>query len=557
MLIENQALFNRRLDIREKLKINPDILDKLICKKCNIRALVVTDSFLYFNDENFGLSDFISILETTTHPSAKLIVSKAHREDPGTERLNGADKNFKFTSNSLANIDVVFMFAAGRGSPSPLLSAAELKALATFMDQGGGVFATGDHDSLGRAMCGDLMRVRSMRKWFWPGSGPFGEPAAPDGTSAERHDTNRPGHNSSFSFDDQSDDIPQQINPIYEAVKFSGFGVIKEPHPILCGTNGVIKHIPDHPHEGECIVPWELDRNFNYNGSSFEEYPLDSNGQRPLPKIIATASMLPGAEVPGSGKPPISGGIFGVMSSYDGHLADVGRVHCDATWHHFININLTGTDNVSNANPKSMGFLASESGEAYFEEIKNYFRNIATWLAPKTKQNCMRNRWLWNLVRQPAFQENFGHKLIENNKLSIKEAALIGQQIVAFPALNLSRCQIRRWELELIIPELRKPLPDLACLLDPCIPNPDPVGPDPLPFIDPDIFVKSAVGNLAFEMLKESNKLDIKNALQAPGSEQMEVLAKNASKETLKLIGNELEDASKKISIMTPLLKRL
>lgn len=553
MLNENIDLFNGRLNIRDKLKINPDILDKLICKKCKVRALVVTDSFLYFNGEDFGLSDFISILETTTHPSAKLIVSKAHRGDPGIERLNGADKDFKFTSNSLANIDVIFMFAAGRNSP--LLSATELKALATFMNQGGGVFATGDHDWLGRAMCGDLMRVRSMRKWFYPGTGPFGEPAAPGGSNADRHDTNRPGHNSSFSFDDQSDDIPQEISPIYSVVKFSGLGVIKEPHPILCGTNGVIKHIPDHPHEGECLVPWELDRTFNYDGANFEEYPLDASGQRPLPKVIATASMLPGAEVPESGKPPISGGVFGVMSAYDGHLADVGRVHCDATWHHFININLTGTDSVSNANPKSMGFLASESGEAYFEEIKNYFRNIATWLAPKTKQNCMRNRWLWNIVRQPAFQESFSHKLLENKKLSVIEAARIGQQIIAFPSLNLSKCQIRRWELDLIIPELREPIPDLACLLDPCIPSPNPVGPDPLPFIDPDIFLKSGIGNLAFEMLKESNKLDVEDALQAPDRKQMETMVKSVSKETLKLIGNELEVASKEISKITPMLK--
>ncbi len=552
MLNENVELFRGRFDLREELKINPEIVDSLICKKCNIRVLVVTDSFLFFNDEDFGLSNFISILETTSHPSANLIVSKAHRGDPGTLRLNGADKDFTFTTNSLTNIDVVFMFAAGRSSP--LLEAVELKALAKFMDAGGGVFATGDHDWLGRAMCGDLMRIRSMRKWFWPNAGPFGEPPAPDGGTVDRHDTNRPGHDPLFSFDDQSDDIPQEINPIYETVSRSRLFTIKEPHPILCGTDGVLKYLPDHPHEGECIVPWELDRTFNYAGSNFEEYPLASNGERPLPKVIATATMLPGAAT--STKPPISGGTFGVMSSYDGHLANVGRVHCDATWHHFININLTGVNGLPESNPKSMGFLASESGEAYFELIKNYFRNIPIWLASKSKQSCMRNRWLWNVVRRPAIQEEFGFMLLDKKKLSMIDAMKIGRQINTFASPNLSRCQVRRWGLDLVIPELEAKLPDIACLLDPCIPRPKPE-PDPLPFIDPDIFIESALGNLAFEMMIESNNLEIKNSLQAPDSKMMDKMAKAISKKTLKLIGNELTEASKQISKMTPKLKSL
>ena len=34
---------------------------------------------------------------------------------------------------------------------------------------------------------------------------------------------------------------------------------------------------------------------------------------------------------------------FGVgQATYDGHRADVGRVVCDSTWHHFVNVNLTG-----------------------------------------------------------------------------------------------------------------------------------------------------------------------------------------------------------------------
>lgn len=33
---------------------------------------------------------------------------------------------------------------------------------------------------------------------------------------------------------------------------------------------------------------------------------------------------------------------FGLVSAYDGHPAGVGRITCDSTWHHFINVNLIG-----------------------------------------------------------------------------------------------------------------------------------------------------------------------------------------------------------------------
>ena len=33
------------------------------------------------------------------------------------------------------------------------------------MDGGGGLFATGDHGALGKALCGEVPRARSMRRW--------------------------------------------------------------------------------------------------------------------------------------------------------------------------------------------------------------------------------------------------------------------------------------------------------------------------------------------------------------------------------------------------------
>ena len=65
------------------------------------------------------------------------------------------------------------------------------------MNNGGGVFAVGDHAGLGLSLSGGVPRVRTMRKWWYPETGPFGnEPIAPpptNGSGGNRLDTTRPG----------------------------------------------------------------------------------------------------------------------------------------------------------------------------------------------------------------------------------------------------------------------------------------------------------------------------------------------------------------------------
>lgn len=513
---QNRLLLDRRIQFAEDLFKKPNLADVFLCRKCEIKVLVVADSFLYFSNENFGLSDFVSVLESTSHPSAKLVVDKAHRGDPGATRLAGADKDFTFTSASLSDYDVVFLMAAARGST---MAASELRALAEFMDAGGGVFATGDHEDLGEGMCGQLMRVRSMRKWHWPGPGPRGEPVAPDGTDATRHDTNREGHDAGFEFDDQSDDVAQVIRPRYYTVSRTFLASVREPHPLLCGPEGVVNVLPDHPHEGECIEPSDLTENFSYDGKSFEEYPADSGGTRVRPQVIATSRMIPGAEVPESGKPPIPGGSFGAISAYDGHHADVGRVVCDATWHHFININLTGDSGAPVGDPKRVGFLASAAGEEAFEKIKAYFRNIALWAAPAAKQRCMRNRRFWNVLRAPQLREEFENRF-ELAKVELPTLVSIGKQIELFPRIDASRCQFRSWNRDLILrrkPELR----DLPCLIDGCRPDLG-NGPDPAPFLDDQAIQSAFIGGAALAVLEDIRAREAEPRPEAPSDSSLQ-----------------------------------
>lgn len=505
----NQSLLERRLASVEAFHREPSRFDRLFCRKCEVRALVVADGFLYFSDEDFGLSDFVSILESTVHASARVEVSKAHRNDPGEARLNGAEKNYRFSAESLANVDVVFMFAANRAGSLP---PRELRALAEFMDAGGGVFATGDHEDLGQQMCGGLLRVRSMRKWFWPNQGPFGAPTAPKGDDETRHDTNRIGSDALWQFDDQSDDVPQPIAPKYYRVFSTLRATIREPHPLLCSAQGVIDVLPDHPHEGECITPWETTRTFSYDGASFEEFPTGAGGSQTLPDVIATSTMVTGAEAPP--KPAVVGGSFGAISAYDGHRVGVGRVVCDATWHHFINVNLTGTAERPVGHPKRVGFLASDEGEAAFEKIKAYFRNIVLWSAPPSKQTCMRNRRYWNLVRHPWLREQL--RLRTAGTARYQDLIVIGRLARLFAVVDASRCQTRSWHFDLFLERLL-PFPELHCIFRPCVPElPPRPGPEPFPFLDGERLGDAFLGGAVLALLEKSAALEETSGGQPP-----------------------------------------
>ncbi len=450
--------------------------------RCTIEVLVVADSFLYFNDEDFGLSDFLSIMQASP-ARVRFNITKAHRGNPSAERLAGATPNFKFTDEGLARFDQVWLFAAETdGSLEP----SEVLALTLFMQDGKGVFATGDHENLGVAMCGEIPRVRSMRKWYWPEPGPLGEPRAPDGSTARRHDTNRPGRNGTFSFDDQSDSIPQQTIPKVYVRRISSSLSEKYPHPILCGPHGIINVLPDHPHEGDCIVPAVVDRQLEVGPEdakvTITEYPVDALGRRVLPEVISVSEMLPGAA---SDKPPIPGGRFGAIGAYDGHRVNLGRVVVDATWHHFININLTGDAGNPDAE-KAVGFLHAQSlpvGSAErlrierdYAQIRAYFHNIGTWLAPESKQACL-NRWAlrWVAKSYPLLEEL---ATLRDKKLDPEDYVRIGMSGYAALQRFTRPCGALKIMVEIFRP-IRERWPFPIDPWDP--PGPGP-GPDPGPF---------------------------------------------------------------------------
>ena len=92
------------------------------------------------------------------------------------------------------------------------------------------------------------------------------------------------------------------------------------PHPLLCGTDGVIDILPDHPHEGEVLGAGQINLNATFTFGSLvnrPEYPT-VGGTRPEPEIVARAHVR-GDHSPADFKGVANAGAFGVIGAYDGH----------------------------------------------------------------------------------------------------------------------------------------------------------------------------------------------------------------------------------------------
>jgi hypothetical protein len=329
-----------------------------------IKILVVSDGSSYSTSTapadgfslGLALQDAFDPLHSDHPAYARFTLTKAHRTS--TIGITPGFEDFRFNPGALDGFDELWLFGVTTGTP--YLSTTEVATIEAFMDAGGGVLAMGDHDDLGLGLCGGIKRVRSMRKW-WSQSPPppAGMLKAPDSTDLTRNDTQQPPLPGS-----QSDATPQPIYPNYRYVYpwwRPWWQRQKYPHPLLCGPRGAITVLPDHAHEGDCILPDPM-----FAGEYAGGVPVE---------IIARGRNVVGRE---KGGYVISDPReFGLIGVWDGHnpAANQGRIVVDATWHHWFNVNLVG--------------LRSENGNEY-KDVLAYFRNVAIWLAPKLQQAAMR-----------------------------------------------------------------------------------------------------------------------------------------------------------------------
>ena len=395
--------------------------------RCKPKILIVTDGGLGFGTGGFDLGRFIEAI--TTHASVTLqpVVTLAHRgAHPSPVSIGGVSypvkTNFNFnTANpsvTKTNYDQVWLFGINSAGP---ISDAEVQKIAAFMNAGGGVFATGDHATLGSAISARLPRIRHMRDWA---SVPMGLETLP--TATRRIDTVvNPGTNALYEFHDQSDNIPQRIYPNY-AVTGPGAGTWTATiHPLLRMPGAPLSRtagnpaqfsndmdvLPDHPHESECFEisttsrPAALNGTYTQAGLNFAEFPAAASGGGKVGAEIVAFSVSGGRSVQnGNWKPPVRPRMFGAMAAFDGHRANPlpgqaarpGRIVCDATWHHYVNINLdgSGSGRTGLGTGTGAGFVPS----ANLLKIYRYYQNILDWIQPSNRRIC------WVLYRLVAIR---------------------------------------------------------------------------------------------------------------------------------------------------------
>jgi hypothetical protein len=335
---------------------------------CPQKVLMVTDGSLNFGTAGFGLSEFVSIVQGAGHT-----VSTARRNGGGGATIPG---NFNFataaTPVTTANYDQIWIF----GFSTAAINAAEQSTIAQFMQNGGGLFATGDHETIGAGMGANIPRVNAMRNW----SGvPMFNP--------ERHDTViNPGADAIKQFDDQADPVAQPMYPVFFSNGApdnvaSSWSV----HPVLRHPSGAVDCLPDHAHESECFAPTPVAGNF----AGVEQWPVPIGGGPRVAPVVVGVTVSAGRFITDTTKPPVRPHSFGAISAYDGDPARVGRIITDATWHHFVNINLNGSGAIpdTTAAPRTGLYVAGSPTPEYLK-IQRYYLNAVRWLAPRNRRSC-------------------------------------------------------------------------------------------------------------------------------------------------------------------------
>jgi hypothetical protein len=506
---------------REQLLRDPLIYYPWL-RPCVVKVLIVTDGGLNFGKSDFGLSYFIELLQNDGRLEVKFDITLAHlREDVSAEEMgnwataisnSNRIRGFRFDDANHftpTKYDQMWLFGyetdfynatayphrnGNRGVyPQSRLSDSELKYINEFMESGRGVFATGDHGSLGLGLCGSISRVRSMRYWN-------NDTAGVDMTGGLRNDTNQIGRDAGSRFSDQSDDVPQRINPRFYSSKVGAWNALY-PHPLLCSRFGVIDVMPDHPHEGECIEPRDPDLIYPFGGTP--EYPF-VDGVQVLPEIIAHSNVISGntaklnnAANPNFTKSGTYAHEFGGICAYDGHRAKVGRVVTDATWHHFINVNLIGLveggffDDLTGSDSftKHDGFLATSTGQTHLKLIKEYFINIGIWISAPSKIECFNSKiWRKIIFADRIMESALSDPNVPIEKISMNLFHSIGVHATDVLGNQLSKCQT----LEFLLNHFRFDLPELVRVLDPWPPDPEPF---PIaPWFDPSPILSVAFG---------------------------------------------------------------
>lgn len=285
-----------------------------------IRILVLYDGRLHMQDGDYGLAAMSRVLSGYSDSLASIVLRASHVEAFDSTDLEWADQLWLFGD----------AFSPGEYWPT------QRDAIAAFMEAGGGVFATGDHDAHGFAMCGNLPKIRQMRYWGAGNAPKWGEDAistiAPTITAAEDDLFSKPV-------------FPDQARPtVHELMRLS--------------SGGAIRWLPDHAHEGQ------LNTGSTGIAANYSDF---SDAQREHIKYVAwTIAWGISAGVTSS---PRAVPVVRCWTPEPGNGA--GRIVVDSTFHHWLGFNVEN--------------LMIPGQEERLEHWTSYALNIATFLAAQER----------------------------------------------------------------------------------------------------------------------------------------------------------------------------
>jgi hypothetical protein len=214
--------------------------------------------------------------------------------------------------------------------------------------------------------------------------------------------------------------------------------------------------LPDHPHESVCYEVTDagiLNGTYTGAGAGFDEFrpSAATPSQRIGAEIVAYAVSGGRSVLNTVWKPPVKPRMFGVISAYDGRQAQAypgksqrpGRIVCDSTWHHYVNINLDGTGTARSALGSWTGGapgVGTFTPSAALEKIYRYYRNAVSWLQPANRVWC---GIFWDLVAM-RFNPALAEELLEVEKLKGwrdfvglgRDAAQLIEASIGRPALD-------------------------------------------------------------------------------------------------------------------------
>jgi len=308
------------------------------------------------------------------------------------------------------------------------LTSEEVAQLRDWMDAGGGVLITGDHSNwiaaqagyynLGRALGKNIPRAGEMRIWM-------GNPVS-QGNQQELYHVDTAGDNDMRNMPKQEDNQPQTTRVSYvRRVRREPIGGVLgtatileyRPHPLFeaplstDNPSGVVDIFPDHVHEGALRIPANLDD---------KDWPKHF-GQPLKPEVVSWGTNKAwGANLQ----------EVGLVAAYNGKLCRVGNIVADATWHHYINVNLIGFVNSDNTPDKTL------------RRLGQYYANLAHYLCNQTVLNKVLLSALAVISSAAGMREIHSASMQEKGRYAAQFLAQEGLEFISSTAIDWHREQL-------------------------------------------------------------------------------------------------------------------